>query len=157
MGSEDAWNEYIVKANKVHRHRTGTWMKSYFVTLCSFLVDKRTSCKILSMSKSFIVISWNNYFAQESFLPHLPKDFSCKLYCLIVSYSRQHVFFHVFLLMLGIPNPFYRLRPYSICVGEDYKQCSGVQIEQLEYGFWQIPPANINSRLESKKYHKKTF
>ena len=101
-------------------------MKSYFVTLCSFLVDKRTSCKILSMSKSFIVISWNNYFAQESFLPHLPKDFSCKLYCLIVSYSRQHVFFPCFSPSVWyIPNLFYRLRPFSICGGVDYKRCYG--------------------------------
>ena len=77
------------------------------------------------MSKSFIVMSWNNYFAQKSFLPHLPKDFTRKLYCLIVPYSRHNVFFRVFILMLGIPNPFFRLPFYSICGGVNYKQCSG--------------------------------
>ena len=30
VGSEDAWNEHIVKANKVHRQQKQTWMKSYF-------------------------------------------------------------------------------------------------------------------------------
>ena len=63
------------------------------------------------MSKLFIDMSWNNCFAQKSFLSHLPKDFTCKLYCLIVSYSRQNVFFYAFFLVLGIPNPSYRFGP----------------------------------------------